>query len=152
MIRGPLITFLAVSLLSGPAIAQNMLSGLYISAAAGQATFWDVDVEGGGEIEFDILGFFLSGQMGFHLQPNFRLEAELSFESTDVKNSNIDAEVTRGTLSGYYEFQERKFFGFSDVRPYAGAGAGIANVEIGAIDENEITWHAEGGMSISHQR
>jgi opacity protein-like surface antigen len=120
---------------------------LYVGGAIGQSTFWDVELDGGGDLEFDLLAFFLSGLVGYRLSPNFRTEAEWLFESADIDDSTAEIEVIRGTISGYYDLAPTRLAGFSNVRPYVGGGAGLANVEI-VDDENELTWHAEAGLSV----
>ena len=127
---------------------QNWSSNLYITGAVGQSTFWDVETDGGGDVEFDLLAFFISGALGYRVSPNVRAEAEWLFEAADIDDSSEEAEVIRGTISGYYDFAATSLLGFSNLTPYAGGGAGVANVEVGSDDENEFTFHAEAGLSM----
>lgn len=143
-----LLTFvLGVMLFSDPAFAQSKPPGFYIGGNVGHSTFFDVDADGD-DLEFDPLGFFISGNFGYHFKPRTRLEAELLFESAGIDNSGDQIEVLRGTLSGYYDFRDSTLFGVSDLRPYVGGGLGFAKIEIGDIENNEFTWHAETGLAI----
>lgn len=127
---------------------QNLTNNLYIQGAVGQSTFWDIDLDGGGDVEFDLLAFFISGAVGYYVNPNLRAEAEWLFESADIDDSNAEAEVIRGTVSAYYDLTPTNLMGFSNLTPYVGGGAGVANVEIGSDDDNELTFHAEAGLSV----
>ncbi len=66
--------------------------------------------------------------------------------SADIDNFFNDIEVIRGTISGFYDFSPMSMGGYA-LSPYAGGGFGFANVEIND-DENELTWHAEAGVSV----
>lgn len=131
----------ATLLLSGTAMAQQASIGPYVGGAVGQSTFWDVD-----NTEFDFLAFFISGVAGYRVSSNLRAEAELLYELADLDNFNVDIEVLRGTVSGYFDFAPIAM-GNTALTPYAGGGLGFSNVEINN-DENAFTWHAEGGVSI----
>jgi hypothetical protein len=133
-------------LLTGTAMAQQASVGPYVSGAIGQSIFWDTDLAGGGEFDYDYLALFLSGALGYRLSPNLRAEAELLYESADIENANTDVEVLRTTISGYFDFNPILLAGRS-MAPYAGGGLGFANVEF-FDDELELTWHAEAGASI----
>ncbi len=138
--------FGAVLLSSGTSMAQQASTGLYAGAAVGHSTFWDTELEGGGDLEYDLLSFFLSGALGYRVSPNLRAEAELLYESADIDNSIFDLEVFRATVSGYFDFNAINMGGAA-LSPYIGAGFGFANIEI-IDDETELTWHAEGGVSV----
>ncbi len=127
--------------------ARSLTSQLYVQGAVGQSTFWDVEADGGDDVEFDLVAFFISGAVGYRFSPNLRAEAEWLFESADIDDSSEEAEVIRGTVGAYYDFARTAMMGF-DVTPYAGGGAGVANVDAGDDDENEFTFHAEGGLSV----
>jgi len=156
MIRTLSIALLGTVILPLSAMAQTSLtspsptpqSRFYLGGAVGQSTFFDVDVDGGGEVEFDFLGLFISGAVGYRLSPNIRAEAELLFESADIDNSSAETDLVRLTVSGYVDLAPTTLIGFSGVTPYVGGGAGIANVEFGSDDETEFTLHAEGGVSV----
>ncbi|MDH3658851.1 MAG: porin family protein [Alphaproteobacteria bacterium] len=126
---------------------QSRTSPFYIAGAVGQSTFWDVELDGGGDLEFDLLAFFISGAVGYRVSPNLRAEAEWLFESADIDDSSAEIEVIRGTISGYYDLAQTSMMGFSNITPYVGGGAGLANVEV-VDDENELTFHAEAGLSM----
>ncbi len=145
MIRWFLAVVFGATLFSGPVMAQNV--GFYLGGAAGLSFFSDVESSFGGEFGFDIAPT-LSGNFGYHFRPDIRLEAELQYAVADVDVRADDLEVLRGTISGYYEFADTSFFRIPEVRPHVGAGIGFANVELDAQDVNELTWHAEGGLSI----
>ena len=131
----------ATFLMSSAAYAQQPPRGLYASGAVGQSTFWDVD-----NVEFDFLAFFISGAIGYRASPNLRTEAELLYESAEIDNSSLDLEVTRATISLYYDLAPINAGG-RGMTPYVGGGLGFANVEI-IDDELDFTWHVEGGVSI----
>lgn len=129
--------------------AQSLTSQLYVAGAVGQSTFWDIEAdEGNGEAEFDFLAFFISGAVGYRFSPNLRTEAEWLFESADIDDSSAEAEIIRLTASGYYDLAQTSLMGFSNLTPYFGGGAGVALVEVGSTDENELTFHAEAGLSV----
>ena len=150
MLRRLSIALLGTAFWSASAMAQQAqtsTSPFYVAGAVGQSTYWDVETDGGGDVEFDLLAFFISGALGYRFSPNLRAEAEWLFESADIDDSSDELEVIRGTVNGYYDFAQTTMFGY-ETTPYAGGGAGIANVDGGGDDENEFTFHLEGGLSV----
>lgn len=121
--------------------------GLYAGAALGQSIFWDTELVGGGELEYDFFALFVSGALGYRLSPSLRVEGELLYETADVDNSFVDIEIFRSTVSGYYDFAARALSGYQ-FRPYAGGGLGLAYVEL-FDDDLGLTWHVESGASVS---
>jgi opacity protein-like surface antigen len=151
MYRKLLVALLGAALWPTASMAQTALgptSPFYVAGAVGQSTFWDVENEVGGDTEFDFLAFFISGAAGYRFSPNLRTEGEWLFESADVDDSNGDVEVIRLTASGYYDFASTAMLGFSNLTPYLGGGAGVAFVEAGSDDSNELTFHGEAGLSV----
>ncbi|MGI9418099.1 MAG: outer membrane protein [Geminicoccaceae bacterium] len=128
--------------------AQNLTSNLYLQGAVGQSTFWDVEVDGSDDAEFDFLAFFISGAVGYRVSPTLRTEAEWLFEQADIDDSSAEAEVIRLTLSGYLDLASTNMMGFSNLTPYVGGGGGFALVEVGDSDETELTFHGEAGISV----
>lgn len=148
-------------LVSGSAMAQSARApgGFYVGGSLGTAVFWDYE-EDDNEIEYDTFGFAFAGQVGYFLNDNIRLEAELAYESSegeaeDGEGNNTDAEVSivRGSISGYYDFNQLALGGMSGIRPYAGGGVGLAKLEtefdeiFEDADETEFTLHGEVGAS-----
>lgn len=133
----------------GSAMAQNV--GFYAGGTGSLAYFSDVESSFGGEFGFDPAPG-LSAFVGYHLRPRFRVEADLSYQFSDVDVRAEDAKVIRMTASGYYEFLETDIFRIEELRPYVGGGLGFANVELDSEDTNELTWHVEGGVSVGINR
>ena len=152
MLRKLSIALLGTVFLPAAAMAQNALNvntgNIYVQGAVGQSTFWDVEVEDSDDAEFDFLAFFISGAVGYRLSPNFRAEGEWLYESADIDDSSEELEVIRVTASGYYDLAPTSLVGFSNIRPYVGGGGGVALLELGSDDENELTFHAEAGLSV----
>lgn len=147
MSHGFVFFILAALFLSQSALAQSRPPGTYFGLTTGTTTFYDVDADGE-DVDFDLFGILFAGYLGYHLSSRTRAEVEFSFEGAGASNSADDAEVIRGTVGGYYNFIDRTIFGISDIRPYAGLGLGFAKVDIGGIDNNAFTGHAEAGLSI----
>lgn len=151
MFRKTSIALLGAMILPISAMAQdsqNRSGPFYVTGALGQSTFWDVETDGGGDVEFDLVAFFISGALGYRVSPNLRAEAEWLFEAADIDDSSEEAEVIRGTIGAYYDMAPTSLMGLSNLTPYVGGGAGFANVEAGNDDENELTFHAEAGLSM----
>ena len=146
MLRRFLTTVVGVSLFTGTALAQNASStpqqGLYVGGAVGQSTFWDVE-----DVEFDLLAFMFSGIVGYRMSPSLRAEGELLYESADFDDFAGDLEVLRVLGSVYFDLAPFDMAGMQGVRPYLGGGGGLANVDGGGDDENELTLHGEVGLS-----
>ncbi len=147
MIRRFTIFFMGAMLVAGSSHAQEKPPGFYLSGSIGQSTFFDVDADGD-DVQFDLFRIFASGHVGYRFRPDMGLELELLLETTDIDNSADSADIVRGTLSGYYDFDERTLLGSQGIRPYAVGGLGFAKVDIGAIENNALTWHPETGLSI----
>lgn len=148
-----ILTIITLALLASPmSIQAQSLQGqpspFYVAGAVGQSTFWDVEADGGGDVEFDLLAFFISGAVGYRFNPNLRTEAEWLFESADIDDSSNELEVIRVTASGYYDLAQTNLMGLSGIVPYAGGGAGIAFLEDDFDDSNELTFHVEAGLSM----
>lgn len=153
--------------ISPSALAQNsdQLSGLYVGLAGGlvwvadQSTEADlngvnnlVDVD----IEHD-WGYQVAGQLGYKVQPNIRLEAEVSYSAADAErtlslggnNVDIDQELSilSGTAGVFFDL-----WPIGAVVPYIGGGIGYARVEaegdndLGDIKQNVFTAFGEGGI------
>lgn len=151
MFRKTMIALMGAVLWPAATMAQTnpqVAGKLYLQGAVGQSTYWDVENDGAGDTEFDFLAFFISGAAGYRFSPDLRAEAEWLFESADIDDSNNELEVIRLTASGYYDLAPANLAGFSNIRPYFGGGAGIALVEAGSNDSNELTFHAETGLSV----
>lgn len=146
MIRRLSAVLLGTTLMASHGMAQDLSQsvpqGFYAGGAIGHSTFWDVN-----DVEFDFLGFMFSGIVGYRLTPNLRTEGELLYEFADFENSSSDIGVLRFLGSAYYDFNAFNVMGLSGVRPYAGAGGGLANVDAGGNDEIEFTVHGDLGLS-----
>ncbi|MGI9452724.1 MAG: porin family protein [Geminicoccaceae bacterium] len=138
----------ATLLFSSASMAQQASTGPYVSVAAGQSIFWDTERNIGNDIEYEFFSLFLSGALGYRVTPNLRAEAELLYESADIEDTFgfADIEVFRGTISGYFDFNPINMGGYP-LSPYVGGGFGFANVDL-VDDDTELTWHAEGGVSV----
>ncbi len=138
-----------VALFTGSAMAQadppevSEVHGFYAGGAVGQSIFWDID-----DVEFDLSSFMISVLGGYRLDPNLRMEGEFLYESAENKQGGFDLEITRLLGTAYYDFAPNELLRIPS-RPYAGAGAGLANLDNGnGDDELELTVHGEVGISV----
>ncbi len=138
-----------VTLLTSSALAQadppdaDQVQGFYIGGAIGQSIFWDID-----DVEFDLANFMISALAGYRLDPNLRMEGEFLYESAENEQGGFELEITRLLGTAYYDFAPNELLRIPS-RPYAGAGAGLANLDNGnGDDELEFTAHGEVGLSL----
>ena len=145
MIRTTAAAAMGCLLLGGTASAQQngIAQGLYVGGSLNYAYFWEIN-----DAEYDLLGFGLSALAGLQMLPNVRLEGELGYETADFDDVNVETEVTRGTVSAYYDLGSRAQIASGDLVPYVGLGAGLANIDFGAVDDNELTIHGEAGATM----
>ncbi|MGI9450233.1 MAG: outer membrane protein [Geminicoccaceae bacterium] len=127
------------------ALAQNPspLSGFYVGLNGG--AIWiadqsaDADVNGINDLaDVDIehdWGYQFAGQLGYQVQPNIRLEAEVSYSTADaerelnVGNINIDVDQELSILSGTAGIF-LDLWPIGPIVPYIGGGVGYAKVEV----------------------
>lgn len=147
MIRRLSAALLGTTLMASHGVAQDLAQsvpqGLYVGGAVGHSTFWDVN-----NIEFDLLAFMFAGNVGYRFHPNIRGEGEILYEFADINGSSADANVLRFLGTVYYDFNAVNLMGANGIRPYVGAGAGIANVEIGRFNNTEFDLHGDLGLSV----
>ena len=157
----------AALFLSNSAIAQSARApgGFYLGGSVGAAVFWDSEAEietslgeVEADVEYDALGFAIAGQVGYFVNDNIRLEAELAYQSAEGeidfgRGLDVDLSVIRGTISAYYDFDSTSLAGFSSLRPYVGGGIGFVNLDPesddlrGEDDSTELTFQGEIGTS-----
>lgn len=144
-----------VTMAAGSAFAQSPGSptGPYVGLSAGTATYFDQS-----GFEFDYFGFVVAGQVGMRLSPDFRVEGELSYQSTsaedDILGINVDVDLTviRPSVSAYYDFSAANLGGMT---PFVGAGLGIAFLEadfnrgFGSDDDTELSANLDAGANLS---
>lgn len=134
---------LGFSLLVGPAAAQELPGGLYVSGIVGVQFFSDNE-DGNVDIDFDT-GYVVGGLVGFRFG-DARAEAELNYQETEA-NDVVDVEILRYTAGVYYDFTTLQL----PVTPYVGGGLGLASIDAtgGGNDETNFTWHGEIGGSFN---
>lgn len=137
-----ILGFLAVA---PSALAQNPgpLSGLHIGLSGGAIWIPDQSAEGDVnglsnladiDIEYD-WGYQIAGQLGYRLQPNIRIETEVSYSTADaernlsVLNIDVDADQELSILSGTVGLF-LDLWPVGEFVPYIGGGIGYANVEV----------------------
>jgi len=122
--------------------------GPYIGATIGAEFFRDDDAFEFGD------GASLGAQLGYRFSDHWRVELEGGVSAAEIEPFNDDLlGIARGTFGLYYDFQSSDHI----IVPYIGGGIGIAGVVIDqdAVDddeedfENELTWHAEAGLSLN---
>lgn len=136
------------TVMSAPAFAQEVTSGdTYFKLSGGAVVMDDLNGTSGGvpvEIEFDT-GWTVSGTVGYNLNPQLALEAELGYLTADFDSGtaggvsvSIDGDYSTFLALANIVFHPLDGGGFD---PYIGAGAGVAFAE---IDINSI-----GGVAVN---
>lgn len=128
--------------------AGSNSTGIYAGAAIGIHFFDEDDA-----VDLNDAGGSIDAQLGYRLNDNLRLEAELGINAVGVENSDDALAVTRLTAGLYYDFQSSD----NVIVPYIGGGLGIAGVNVvddddedGSDDaEAEFTFHADAGVSVN---
>lgn len=150
-----------LSLASLPAHAQQAgaLQGFYIGGFGGVAYLFDQEIEEGAaelEIEYDVPGYVFGGQIGYMLDTNIRIEAEVSYLVADGDvvlevggNEIIDAGYDFSLISGTGGI----FFDFWPVGsfvPYVGGGVGYSRAEneVGGIKDTQNAFTAFGEVGL----
>jgi opacity protein-like surface antigen len=164
MMRILLTSLTTILLAAAPAWAQSSgpLSGFYIGGFGGVTYLSDQEIEEGGvelEIEYDVPGYVFGGQIGYALDTNIRLEAELAYAfsegdaslqllGVELLDAQYDLSVLSMTAGIYFDLWPVGTF-----VPYVGAGLGYARVT-NEVDDDEDTQGAftafgEGGLPIA---
>ena len=149
------------------ALAQNPspLSGLYIGFNGG--AIWVADQSSEADVnafsdlaDVDIehdWGYQFAGQLGYQLQPNVRVETEISYETADAErnisflNTNIDIDQELSILSGTIGIF-LDLWPVGPIIPYIGGGVGYAKVEVdgddnfGDVEQNVFMAFGEAGV------
>jgi opacity protein-like surface antigen len=127
----------AITAAALPAAAQAQeAGGLYGRIDGGYSPGAGADIDtaaliGTGADQRD--GYLVSGAIGFADSSGFRVEGELSHRQNKLKSSpTLDPggklSANSAMINGYYEFGGSE----AKIRPYIGAGAGIARVKLRA--------------------
>ncbi|MGI9510512.1 MAG: porin family protein [Geminicoccaceae bacterium] len=144
-----------------PALAQNAnaLSGFYVGLFGGATYIFDQEVESGAsevDIEYDFPGYVIGGQIGYVVDTNIRIEAEISYMSSDgdatlevagveIVDAGYDYTQLSGTAGVFFDL-----WPVGSSIPYVGAGIGYARAEneVNDIDDdqNAFTAYGEGGV------
>lgn len=124
----------------------------YVGGFGGLNFTHDGNVNGvGTQASYD-LGLAAGGYVGFYVQENIRLEAELSYRSNDIdKRGGVPiagkAESVAVMANAFFDFKIE-----SAVEPYLGAGIGFAEVDYTitglTFDDTVIALQLVGGMGI----
>jgi len=108
------------------------------------------------EIDYDFPGYIVGGQVGYALDTNIRVEAEVAYGASDgdvslevggveIVDANYDLSILTATGGVYFDFWPLGSF-----VPYAGAGLGYAFVtnEVNDIEDSQhaLTVFGEGGL------
>jgi opacity protein-like surface antigen len=149
---------------SATANAQEQWPAWYVGLHGSLAFVEDADVEDGttapatgGEVSFDEgygYGAAIGYRLPFTMAPwnQLRVEAEVHQERADVDevasapglatafNDNTTATAYMANL--YYDFLTEVGY----VKPYVGAGAGWADVELGSESDNMFAWQLMAGL------
>jgi OmpA-OmpF porin, OOP family len=156
---------IAITAAALPAAAQAQDSGgLYgrIDGGYSPGTGADIDTTaliGTGADQKD--GYLVSGAIGYADASGFRVEGEVSHRQNKLKASpTLDPggklSATSAMLNGYYEFGGSE----AKIRPYLGAGAGVARAKLRAdnsapllpvsIDDKKtgFAWQAMAGVAV----
>lgn len=143
------------------ALAQNagVLQGFYVGVFGGAAYFSDQEIEQGGaelEIEYDFPGYVFGGQIGYALDINVRIEAEISYAMADgdvalevggieILDAKYDFSLLSGTAGIYFDL-----WPIGSFVPYIGGGLGVSRAENEVNDikdtQNAFTAYGEGGL------
>lgn len=147
--------------------AQNAspATGLYLGLTGGVVWFFDqateADFNGVNDlVDVDIehdRGYQFGGRLGYQLQPNIRIEAEVAYSAADAErdlnvgniNVNVDHEllILSGTAGVFFDL-----WPVGPVIPYIGGGIGYARVEVesdnnlGDIEQNVFMAFGEAGV------
>ena len=164
MSRGALlIAAITFFLSAASAFAQDVAgpSNFYIGFFGGATYFNDQEIEDGGaeaEIEYDFPGYVFGGQLGYALNTNVRLEAEVAYGQSDgdavlevlgveLADANYDFSILTATGAVYFDL-----WPLGSIVPYIGAGLGYAYVEneVNNIDDTQhaFTAFGEGGIPL----
>lgn len=139
---------LLVTVFTIPAV-QAADNNVYIAGQAG------LNMPAGDDGEFDNDAVF-SAAAGYHLNPNVRIEGELSHRKNDGEDTSLgvlitgETKVTAALVNAYYDFKNTSRF-----TPYIGAGIGAAHGKIeltgpgGSADEddNAFAWQGIAGVT-----
>tara|TARA_Y100000294_G_scaffold82593_1_gene77565 strand:+ start:684 stop:1655 length:972 start_codon:yes stop_codon:yes gene_type:complete len=114
--------------------------GLYWGVGGGIANLMDVELVESEDITGDLdvdTGMIVRGVLGYDFANNFRADFELAYRKNDIQNisvtisgisaaGNLYGKITALSymLNGYYDFDLK-----GPLKPYLGAGAGLASVE-----------------------
>lgn len=162
-------TLLSATALAIPAFAQDnntLKTGTYGGITGGYLITPDIDANGGGSLERDN-GYAISGQYGYRLPNNLRLEAELGYANVgnDSYHANggqtgVGGSTDQFSLTGaaYYDIATG-----TPLTPYFGGGAGIVyqrfdrptatanGSTLAGNDKNDTDFTAFGEVGVSYK-
>ncbi len=160
MLRIRSVVFMIALLAAAPAWAQS--SGFYIGGFGGVTYFNDQEIEEGGfelEIEYDVPGYIFGGQIGYAVDTNVRIEAELAYAfsdgdvslqllGTELVSAKYDLSVLSATAGVFFDF-----WPIGSLVPYVGGGIGYAQVTNEVNDQEDdqgvLTAFGEAGLPIA---
>lgn len=148
---GGLLASLIPLVLAPNTAAAQSVGDIYWGLFGGAQFYSDNEIKGG-DVTFDP-GWAVGGQLGY-IFGSVRAEAEIEYNESKVDefdDDEISATVSalRGTGSLYFDFVG---FSQSNILPYAGAGFGLASLEVdgkGINDNDELGLTAHGEIGIS---
>ncbi len=154
------VSLMVLGLLGGAGLSSSFAQ-MYISGNLGLMALSDSDLNDGfdtGEISYDA-GFGLTGAIGSSLDGGARVEVELGYRGNDMDrikvdglgSADIDGDTTALSLMGnlFYDFSTE-----GSVKPFIGAGLGIANVDadidfIGSEDDTVFAFQFAAGLGFA---
>ncbi len=109
-----------------PAAAQNF----YVGGHGGLNYTHDGDSGSGETITYEFFGYGIGVDVGIRIGSNLRLEAELTYRSSDldaIDGVGVTAEMNSTTLmvNALYDFNSESGF-----TPYLGGGVGVSDVDL----------------------
>ena len=133
---------LAATLVSGSALAQD--AGWYVRGDLGASTSGEIDSDTTKDLDS---GWIVGGAGGYAFDNGVRAEGELLYLGNDIDDASEGETSTAGVFANMaYEFNSQ-----SRIRPFVGAGVGVAqvNFEDGVVDDDDIgfAYQAKAGVA-----
>jgi len=120
----------------------------YAGAFGGANYTHDGSVNAAGtNAEYDF-GLGIGGYVGFFVQPNVRLEAELSYRANDIDTiggvgNGGEVQTTALMANVLFDFELK-----SEIEPYLGAGLGVADIDYSIVDDKVLALQLIAGAGI----
>lgn len=144
-------TLAVAAIMAGASGAAHATEGWYGRVDAGYSTDGALEVDEGGDFDFDS-GWAGFAGLGYAFQNGFRLEGELSHRDNEFSDFEGDARAWAAMANLYYDFNRG-----GTVEPYIGAGVGQARISTEGIvgpvewddDDSVLAYQAMVGVAIA---